>query len=86
MRDIPSNRAREKYLTRWYAETFSMSVPDGAQISLTGQVDFGVAHWAGPLFTLKGNNVTFNGNGNKFVVCHFVPKQKWQYLMTLMPI
>jgi len=48
-------------------ETFALSVPDGAQISLTGTVTFAFKEWAGPLFTLKGNSVTFNGGGHQFV-------------------
>jgi len=48
-------------------QTFTLPAPDNAVISLTGAVTFGVSFWAGPLFVLTGNNVTFNGNGHEFL-------------------
>jgi len=48
-------------------ETFAISAPEGASISLTGAVTFAFQEWAGPLFTLKGTSVTFNGNGHEFI-------------------
>ena len=39
-------------------ETFAISAPTGASISLTGAVTFAFKEWAGPLFTLKGTSVT----------------------------
>ncbi|KAJ7085564.1 glycoside hydrolase [Mycena epipterygia] len=45
-------------------QTFSLSPPDGAIVSMTGQITFGVAQWAGPLMVIKGNGITFNGNNH----------------------
>jgi len=45
-------------------QTFSLSPPDGAVVSMTGQITFGVAQWAGPLMVIKGNGITFNGNNH----------------------
>ncbi|KAK7045558.1 hypothetical protein VNI00_007390 [Paramarasmius palmivorus] len=33
---------------------------------MNGDVTFGVANWDGPLFTVSGKDITFNGNGHKF--------------------
>ncbi|KAL0574702.1 hypothetical protein V5O48_007260 [Marasmius crinis-equi] len=33
---------------------------------MQGDVTFGVANWAGPLFTVSGTDITFNGNNHKF--------------------
>ncbi|KAJ7817873.1 endo-polygalacturonase PG1 [Mycena leptocephala] len=45
-------------------QTFSLSPPDGAVVSMTGQITFGVAQWAGPLMVIRGNGITFNGNNH----------------------
>ncbi|KAF8191065.1 pectin lyase fold/virulence factor [Mycena galopus ATCC 62051] len=45
-------------------ETFSLSPPDGAVVSLTGQITFGFEAWAGPLMEISGNDITFNGNNH----------------------
>ncbi|KAK7458792.1 hypothetical protein VKT23_009798 [Stygiomarasmius scandens] len=48
-------------------QTFALAPPDGATVSLTGQITFGVANWAGPLMTITGNDITFNGGGHNLV-------------------
>ncbi|KAJ7835095.1 glycoside hydrolase [Mycena olivaceomarginata] len=48
-------------------QTFTLSPPDGASVSLTGAITFGFANWAGPLMVVTGNNITFNGNGHELV-------------------
>ncbi|KAJ7263967.1 glycoside hydrolase [Mycena rebaudengoi] len=45
-------------------QTCSLSPPDGAVVSMTGQITFGVAQWAGPLMVIRGNGITFNGNNH----------------------
>ncbi|KAF8599648.1 endo-polygalacturonase PG1 [Ceratobasidium sp. AG-I] len=47
-------------------QTFQLDAPSGATVNMLGDVTFGVAAWAGPLFQLTGTGVTFNGNGHKF--------------------
>ncbi|KAG8743870.1 hypothetical protein FRC11_013701 [Ceratobasidium sp. 423] len=47
-------------------KTFAISALDGTTINLLGDVKFGVANWAGPLFSIAGNNLVFNGNGHTF--------------------
>jgi len=47
-------------------ETFTLSAPAGAEITMAGTVTFGVANWAGPLFKLSGTSIIFNGNGHTF--------------------
>ncbi|KAJ7122813.1 pectin lyase fold/virulence factor [Mycena epipterygia] len=48
-------------------QTFALAPPDNAVVSLTGQITFGVANWAGPLMTITGNGITFNGNNHNLV-------------------
>ncbi|TFK54345.1 endo-polygalacturonase PG1 [Heliocybe sulcata] len=45
---------------------FTLSLVDGATVNLNGDVLFGNKSWAGPLFTISGKDITFNGNGHKF--------------------
>ncbi|KAF8180802.1 glycoside hydrolase [Mycena galopus ATCC 62051] len=45
-------------------QTFSLSPPDGAVVSMTGQITFPFAAWAGPLMKISGNDITFNGNNH----------------------
>jgi len=45
-------------------ETFTLNAPDGASVSLTGELTFGFAEWEGPLMVIGGNDVTFNGNNH----------------------
>ncbi|KAJ7064074.1 glycoside hydrolase [Mycena amicta] len=46
-------------------QTFTLSPPDGASVSLTGALTFGFQNWAGPLMVITGNDITFNGNGHE---------------------
>ncbi|KAJ7478728.1 pectin lyase fold/virulence factor, partial [Mycena galericulata] len=46
-------------------ETFALAPPDGATVSLTRPITFGFLEWAGPLMTVSGKNITFNGNSNQ---------------------
>ncbi|KIM45450.1 glycoside hydrolase family 28 protein [Hebeloma cylindrosporum] len=39
---------------------------DGTTVNMKGDIAFGNRSWAGPLFTVSGNSITFNGNGHKF--------------------
>ncbi|KAJ7222127.1 glycoside hydrolase [Mycena pura] len=48
-------------------QTFALAPPDGASVSLTGAVTFGFQEWAGPLMTITGNDITFNGNGHELL-------------------
>ncbi|KAF7354985.1 Glycoside hydrolase family 31 protein [Mycena sanguinolenta] len=43
-------------------ETFALAPPDGAVVSMTGQITFAFQEWAGPLMKITGNSITFNGN------------------------
>ncbi|KAG8773117.1 hypothetical protein FRC12_002708 [Ceratobasidium sp. 428] len=47
-------------------QTFQLDAPTGATVTMLGDVTFGHAEWAGPLFQLTGNSITFNGNGHTF--------------------
>ncbi|KAJ7873349.1 pectin lyase fold/virulence factor [Mycena olivaceomarginata] len=47
--------------------TFALAPPDGAVVSMTGQIAFAVKNWAGPLMTVTGNSITFNGNNHNLV-------------------
>jgi len=38
----------------------------GTTITMNGDISFGNASWAGPLFIISGKSITFNGNGHKF--------------------
>ncbi|KAI5122142.1 hypothetical protein M0805_000789 [Coniferiporia weirii] len=44
-------------------ETFKLEVSSGTTVNLNGDVLFGNESWAGPLFEIEGDSVTFNGNG-----------------------
>ncbi|KAF7330750.1 hypothetical protein MVEN_02413700 [Mycena venus] len=48
-------------------ETFALAPPDGAVVSMTGQITFAFKNWAGPLMTVTGNSITFNGNNHNLV-------------------
>ncbi|KAJ7577413.1 glycoside hydrolase [Mycena floridula] len=48
-------------------QTFALAPPDGASITLTGQITFAVQNWAGPLMTITGNSITFDGGGHNLV-------------------
>lgn len=47
-------------------EGFTLALATGATVNLNGDILFGNKSWAGPLFTISGDSVTFNGNGHKF--------------------
>ncbi|QRW03594.1 polygalacturonase [Ceratobasidium sp. AG-Ba] len=47
-------------------QTFQLDAPTGATVNMLGDVTFGYAEWAGPLFQLTGTSITFNGNGHTF--------------------
>ncbi|KAJ6498926.1 glycoside hydrolase [Mycena sanguinolenta] len=47
--------------------TFALAPPDGAVVSMTGQITFAFKNWAGPLMTVTGNSITFNGNNHNLV-------------------
>ncbi|KAJ7912349.1 pectin lyase fold/virulence factor [Mycena leptocephala] len=48
-------------------ETFALAPPDGASVSLTGAITFAFQEWAGPLMTITGNDITFNGGGHELL-------------------
>ncbi|KZS96890.1 endo-polygalacturonase PG1 [Sistotremastrum niveocremeum HHB9708] len=45
---------------------FTLSLANNAVVNLKGNILFGNQSWAGPLFTISGKNITFNGNGYLF--------------------
>ncbi|ETW77474.1 glycoside hydrolase family 28 protein [Heterobasidion irregulare TC 32-1] len=47
-------------------ETFNLDLADGTTVNMEGDVSFGNKTWAGPLFQVSGDSVTFNGNGHTF--------------------
>ncbi|KAJ4471576.1 glycoside hydrolase [Lentinula aciculospora] len=51
-------------------QTFSLNPPDGAQVTLTGELTFGFENWAGPLMEITGNDITWghdlNGQGTLY--------------------
>ncbi|KAJ3770001.1 glycoside hydrolase [Lentinula raphanica] len=51
-------------------QTFSLNPPDGAQVTLTGELTFGFENWAGPLMEITGNDITcghdLNGQGTLY--------------------
>ncbi|KAG6811145.1 hypothetical protein H0H92_008800 [Tricholoma furcatifolium] len=47
-------------------ETFSLSLLSGSTVNVLGDVAFGNESWAGPLFEISGDDITFNGNGYIF--------------------
>lgn len=38
----------------------------GTTVTMAGDISFGNKSWAGPLFTIIGTSITFNGNGHNF--------------------
>ncbi|KAJ6578962.1 endo-polygalacturonase PG1 [Mycena sp. CBHHK59/15] len=48
-------------------QTFALAPPDGASVSLTGAITFAFEEWAGPLMTITGNDITFNGNSHELL-------------------
>ncbi|KAF8600039.1 hypothetical protein BDV93DRAFT_546613 [Ceratobasidium sp. AG-I] len=47
-------------------KTFALSLISGTTVNMLGDVKFGVANWAGPLFSVSGTKIVFNGNGHTF--------------------
>ncbi|CAE6445895.1 unnamed protein product [Rhizoctonia solani] len=47
-------------------KTFDLNLLSGTTVNMQGDVKFGVANWAGPLFRITGTGITFNGNGHTF--------------------
>ncbi|EIN11876.1 endo-polygalacturonase [Punctularia strigosozonata HHB-11173 SS5] len=47
-------------------EGFTLSLASGSTVNLNGDILFGNKSWAGPLFTISGTDITFNGNGHTF--------------------
>ncbi|TCD65300.1 hypothetical protein EIP91_002825 [Steccherinum ochraceum] len=47
-------------------ETFDLSLATGTTVNMLGDVTFGNKTWAGPLFQISGDSITFNGNGHTF--------------------
>ncbi|KZP12433.1 glycoside hydrolase family 28 protein [Athelia psychrophila] len=43
--------------------TLEIDAPDGASITMAGDISFPYYQWAGPLMIVKGDSVTFNGAG-----------------------
>ncbi|KDR69429.1 hypothetical protein GALMADRAFT_230660 [Galerina marginata CBS 339.88] len=44
----------------------TLSLATGTTVTMNGDISFGNKSWAGPLFTISGTSITFNGNGHKF--------------------
>ncbi|KAL5523846.1 hypothetical protein ACEPAG_8019 [Sanghuangporus baumii] len=42
---------------------FELDLADGTTVNLNGNILFGNVSWGGPLFTISGDDITFNGNG-----------------------
>lgn len=47
-------------------EALTLNLLTGTTVNMLGDVLFGNKSWAGPLFTVSGTSITFNGNGHKF--------------------
>jgi len=47
-------------------ETFTLSLLSGTTVNINGDIAFGNETWSGPLFEVKGDDITFNGNGYRF--------------------
>jgi polygalacturonase len=44
-------------------KTFSLNLLQGTIVNVLGEIQFGNKSWAGPLFEVKGKDITFNGKG-----------------------
>ncbi|KAF8187455.1 polygalacturonase [Pholiota molesta] len=44
----------------------TLSLQTGTTVNMNGDIFFGNLSWAGPLFTVSGKSITFNGNGHIF--------------------
>lgn len=47
-------------------KTFELQLLAGTTVNVLGEIQFGNKSWAGPLFEVKGSNITFNGNNQKW--------------------
>ncbi|KAF8813937.1 polygalacturonase, partial [Phlegmacium glaucopus] len=47
-------------------KTLSLPLANGTTVTMDGDISFGNVSWVGPLFTISGTHITFNGNGHKF--------------------
>ncbi|PFH53743.1 glycoside hydrolase family 28 protein [Amanita thiersii Skay4041] len=47
-------------------QALTLNLLSGTTVNMNGDVLFGNQSWAGPLFTVSGNSVTFIGNGHTF--------------------
>ncbi|CAE6489799.1 unnamed protein product [Rhizoctonia solani] len=47
-------------------KTLAIECISGTTVNMLGDVKFGVANWGGPLFSISGTNIKFNGNGHTF--------------------
>ncbi|KAG2136606.1 glycoside hydrolase [Suillus bovinus] len=47
-------------------KTFKLKLLDGTTVNVLGEIQFGNFSWAGPLFQVSGNDITFNGNNKKW--------------------
>jgi galacturan 1,4-alpha-galacturonidase len=47
-------------------QTFKLQLLDGTTVNVLGEIQFGNMSWAGPLFEVIGNNITFNGNNQRW--------------------
>ncbi|KAG1802433.1 glycoside hydrolase [Suillus variegatus] len=47
-------------------KTFELQLLDGTTVNVLGEIQFGNLSWAGPLFRVIGNDITFNGNNQRW--------------------
>ncbi|KAG0703397.1 glycoside hydrolase family 28 protein [Suillus ampliporus] len=47
-------------------KTFELQLLAGTTVNVLGEIKFGNVSWAGPLFQVKGSDITFNGNNQKW--------------------
>ncbi|KAJ7609153.1 endo-polygalacturonase PG1 [Roridomyces roridus] len=47
-------------------QSFTLNLLAGTTVNILGDITFGEKQWGGPLFSITGSNVTFNGNGHTF--------------------
>ncbi|KAF7782166.1 CAZyme family GH28 [Agaricus bisporus var. burnettii] len=47
-------------------QTLNIDLLDGSTVNMNGDIHFGNQTWAGPLFQVSGDSITFNGNGHTF--------------------
>ncbi|KJA20061.1 glycoside hydrolase family 28 protein [Hypholoma sublateritium FD-334 SS-4] len=47
-------------------ETLKLNLASGTKVTMAGDILFGNKSWAGPLFSMSGTGITFDGQGHKF--------------------